>query len=92
MIRYQTEKGMVILEPQVFALIAMDIALKREEIYAVTNARGKVIRQRENGRENINYIEVTPSEQSDGVDLKIYVIMNHKMKAMNLKNQIMDLI
>ena len=76
MIRYQTEKGMVILEPQVFALIAMDIALKREEIYAVTNARGKVIRQRENGRENINYIEVTPSEQSDGVDLKIYVIMN----------------
>lgn len=76
MIRYQTEKGMVNFEPQVFGMIAMDIALKREEIYAVTNSRGKVIRQKENGRESVNYIEVIPSEHSDGIDLRIYVIMN----------------
>ena len=76
MIQYKNETGTVLFDPQVFAMIAMDTAVQKEEIYAVTNSRGKVIRQKENGKESLNFIEVLPSEESYSVDLRIYVVLN----------------
>ena len=76
MIQYRTEKGMVTFEPQVFGMIALDTAQKREDVYAVSNARGKVIRLRENGRENLSFIEVEPIEQENAIDLRIYVVLS----------------
>ncbi len=76
MIQYKNETGTVLFDPQVFAMIAMDTAVQKEEIYAVTNSRGKVIRQKETGKESLNFIEVLPSEESYSVDLRIYVVLN----------------
>lgn len=76
MMQYQTEKGSVTFDANVFGMIALETALTREEIYAVTNARGKIIRPRATGRENIGFIEVEPTERENEIDLKIYVILN----------------
>lgn len=76
MIQYKTDKGTVGFDPGVFGMITMETALDREEIYAVTNARGKVIRPRGTGRENYGFIEIEETELEDQIDLKIYVILN----------------
>ncbi len=74
MIKYKNEKGMIEFEPQVFGMIAMETALDMEGIYAVTNARGKVIRLKEPGREAMNFIEIRKSEEKNGIDIRIYVV------------------
>ena len=76
MIQYKTEKGTVDFDSAVFGMIAMETALSMEEIYAVTNARGKVIRPRSPGKENYSFIEVETTEQEKQIDLRIYVILN----------------
>ena len=76
MIQYRTEKGTVTLDSDVFSMIAVETALGREEIYAVTNARGKVVRKKGTGREHFGFVEVTPSELENEIDLRIYVILN----------------
>ncbi len=76
MIQYKTDKGTVEFDSAVFGMIAMETALSMEEIYAVTNARGKVIRPRNPGRDNYSFIEIDTTEQEDQIDLKIYVILN----------------
>ena len=76
MMQYQTEKGTVSFEPNVFGMIAMDTALNREEIYAVTNARGKIMHPLKTGRENTGFVEVEPTGRASEIDMKIYVILN----------------
>ena len=76
MMQYKTEKGTVTMDSNVFSMIALETALRREEIFAVTNARGKRIRTRGTGRENLGFIEVGFTEKDDEIDLRIYVILN----------------
>ncbi len=76
MMQFQTEKGIVTFDSSIFGMIAMETALAREEIFAVTNARGKVMRPRGTGRESFGFIEVEPTEQADEIDLRICVILN----------------
>ena len=74
MIRYKNERGTVELEAQVFGMIAMETALEMEGIYAVTNARGRVIHLKEPGKEAMSFIEVRKSEEKNGIDIRIYVV------------------
>ena len=76
MIQYKTEKGTVLMDSNVFSMITLETALAREEIYAVTNARGKRIRTRGTGRENLGFIEIDYTEKDEEIDLRVYVILN----------------
>lgn len=75
MIKYENHRGTVDFDQQVFGLIAMDTALRMEEIHAVTNARGKIMRMKDGGRESLNFIEVQETGVENCIDLRMYIVI-----------------
>ncbi|MDD7408333.1 MAG: Asp23/Gls24 family envelope stress response protein [Anaerovoracaceae bacterium] len=73
MIEYETERGQVRFADQIFAMIALEAAKNTEGLYALTNAKGKIMKARQTGRESLGFIEV--SSDSGAVDLRLYGII-----------------
>ncbi|MDD6255598.1 MAG: Asp23/Gls24 family envelope stress response protein [Eubacteriales bacterium] len=73
MIEYDTEHGQVRFGDQIFAMIALEAAHENNSIYALTNAKGKIIKPDQTGRGALSYIEV--STDDGAVNLRIYGII-----------------
>ncbi|MGI6205672.1 MAG: Asp23/Gls24 family envelope stress response protein [Anaerovoracaceae bacterium] len=73
MIEYGTERGQVKFSDQVFAMIALEAAKDTDGIYALTNAKGKIMKAKQTGRETLGFIEVSTEEGK--VDLRLYGII-----------------